>query len=124
VPGATNELLLERHAIQELHHDAGATVVLINVIHRADVGMIERGSGLRLAAKAAESLRVAGDLVGEELQSDRSVQSGIFALVDHAHSARAHLFKNAIVRFGVSHRLNWRQSGRLGAAKQRRFQAR
>ena len=38
---ATGELLLERHAIQEFHHDTGATVVLINVVHGADVGMIE-----------------------------------------------------------------------------------
>ena len=37
--------------------------------------MIERGSGLRLALKARQSLRIAGDVIGQELQGDKAVQA-------------------------------------------------
>ena len=56
--------VLQRFTVQELHGDECLTVLLANVVDRADVRMVERGRGLRFALKAGQRLRVAGDFIG------------------------------------------------------------
>ena len=63
----------------------------------ADIGVIECRCGLRFTLKAAERLRIVGDIVGEKLERDEAVQPGILSLVDDAHTAAAELLDDAIV---------------------------
>ena len=61
---------LQGHAVQELHGNEGFTILLTDVMDGANIGMIQSGCGLRLALEAAQSLRISGDLWGQELQGD------------------------------------------------------
>ena len=69
-----------------------------DVINRADVGMVEGGGGPRFAAETFQSLRIAGNVIGEELEGNETAELGVFGLVDHTHAAATQLFNNAIVR--------------------------
>ena len=80
------------HAIEILHGDEGFAVLLADVVNGADVGMVERGSGLRLALEAGQRLRIAGDFVGQELQGHEAVQARVLGFVDHTHAAAAEFF--------------------------------
>ena len=57
--GLAADRVLQGHAVEKLHGDEGAAVLLANVVDRADVGMVQRGSGLRFAPEALQRLRVA-----------------------------------------------------------------
>ena len=48
------DAVLQRHAVQKLHGDERLAVLLADVVDRADVGMVQRGGGLRLALEAAQ----------------------------------------------------------------------
>ena len=68
----------------------------------ADVGMVQRGGGPRLAAKAFQGLRVLGHIVGQELQGDEAAEFSVLGLVDHTHPAAAELLDDAVVRDGLA----------------------
>ena len=59
--GRARDPVLQRGSIQELHHDEGAAVLLADVINRADIGVIQSGSGSGLAPETVQGLRVAGE---------------------------------------------------------------
>ena len=99
--GRARDAMLQRHAVQKLHGDEGLAVLLADVVDGADVGMIQRGSGPGFAAEAVQGLRVAGDLVGQELEGDEAMQPRVLGLVDHTHTAAAELFHDAVVRDGL-----------------------
>jgi hypothetical protein len=77
--------------------------VLADVVKGADIGMIEGGSSLCFALKAAQGLRVADDLVRQKLQSDETVKASVFRFVDYTHPAAAELLDDAVVRDGLAH---------------------
>jgi hypothetical protein len=54
------DAVLQRHAVQELHDDERLTILLSDLMNRADVRMVERGRCTRLAAEAFERLCVLG----------------------------------------------------------------
>ena len=63
---AAGDGVFERFAFETLHGDEGFAVFLSDVVDRADVGVIERGSGLGFALEAGEGLRIFGDGVWEK----------------------------------------------------------
>ena len=60
--------------------------------------MIQGRRGLRLALEARQSLRVLANFVGQELQGDKALETGVFGLVDHAHPTTTEFFENAVMR--------------------------
>src|SRR5208283_4762840 len=74
------------------------SALLADVVDGADVGMVERGSGLRFAAKTAEGRGVANHVIGKKLQGDEAMQAGLFGFVDHAHASAAELLDHLVVR--------------------------
>jgi hypothetical protein len=60
--------------------------------------MIQGGCGLRFALKAGEGLRVAGNVIGQELEGYEAMEASVFRLVDHTHAAAAQLLDDAVVR--------------------------
>jgi hypothetical protein len=76
--------------------------MLADFVNGADVGMIQRRRGPRLASETLQSLLVLGQLIGQELEGDEAPQFRIFGLVNHAHPAAAQLFDDAVVRNGLA----------------------
>src|SRR5579862_1790594 len=103
--GTPGDAALQRHTVEKLHGDEGMAVLLTDVVNGADVGMIQRGGGLRFALEAGERLGVPREFVGKELEGHEATEAGVLGLVDHAHSAVPKFFKNAVVRYGLADHL-------------------
>ena len=118
---APRDQVLQGHAIEKLHGDKRLAILLADVVDGADVGMVQRGCGLRLALKAAERLRILGDFIGQKLEGDEAVQPRVFGFVDHTHPAAAQLLDDAVVRDGLSdhgfRRSEKDEAAMLGGAK-------
>src|SRR6267378_7849378 len=93
---------LEGRAVEKLHSDETLAVVLADFINGANVGVVQSGSGASFAAETLESMRVTDQIVGEEFESDKAAEVGVFGLVDDAHAAAAQLFNDAVVRNGFA----------------------
>ena len=50
------DALLQRGALQVLHDDEGAAVLLADVVNRADVGVIQGGGGAGLAPETVQGV--------------------------------------------------------------------
>jgi|ERR1700730_7727589 len=72
-------------------------ILFTNVMDRADVGMVQRGGSLCFPLKTGQRLRISSNFVGQELQGDKTVQPGVFRLVDHTHPAAAQFLNDAVV---------------------------
>ena len=94
--------MLERFAFQQLHGDERNVFEGINLVDGADVRMVERGGGTRLALKALNRLGIAGKAFRKEFQGHESAQLGVLRLVDHSHAAAAEFFHDPVVRDGSS----------------------
>ena len=62
-------------------------LVLANFVDRANVGMIQRGSGASLATKTFEGLGIACHGIRKELESNKAAELGIFGFIDDAHAS-------------------------------------
>jgi hypothetical protein len=100
--------MLERLAFEILHGDEEAAAILCDFVNRADVGMIQGGSGAGFTAETLEGRGVFGHIVGEKLQGNRAAEIDVFGFVDDAHSAAAKLLENA----EVGDRCAWDERGR------------
>jgi len=99
--GAPGDPVLERRALEEFHDDEGPAAFLADLVDGADIGMVEGGGSLRLTLKTGQSLRVFGDVIGQELEGDKAVEVQVLGLVNHAHATAAELFDDAVVRNGL-----------------------
>ena len=78
--GTSGNAVLKRHAVEILHSDERLPVLLADLVNGADIRMVQSGGSFGFALEAAESLRVFGDIVGQELEGDEAVQSMSSAL--------------------------------------------
>ena len=58
---------------------------MARVVQRADVGMIQAGDGFRFAFKTPARLSKAGEMSGQDLYRDDSIQARITGFVNLAH---------------------------------------
>ena len=73
-----------------------------DVVNGADVGMVQRRGSAGFSAEALQRLRIAGNVVGQELQGDKAAQAGVLGLVDDAHAAAAELVNDSVVGDGLA----------------------
>ena len=88
---------LQRPALHPLHGDEGLPFVLAEVVHDADVRMVERGGRLRLTLETLQRLP-AHHRVRQELQRDLPAEVQVLRLVHHPHPAAPQLGEDAVVR--------------------------
>ena len=101
--GTAGDLGLDRLALVIRHRDEEPPVRrLVDLVDRADVGMVQRRGRLRLDLEAALGVLVLRAFSRKELQRDRSLELGVLGKVDHAHSAAAERVDDAIVRDGLA----------------------
>src|ERR1700730_6015481 len=91
------DAVLERFAVHELHGDEVLAVLLTDVVDGANVGMIERGSSLGLAAEAFQRGRGLRGFPRKKFESDKAAKPRVFGLVNDAHTATTELFEDAVV---------------------------
>src|SRR5947208_6079053 len=89
-------------ARQVLHDNERAALKFTDLVDRADVGVIERGSSASLAAESFEGLSILGHVVGQKLERDKAAELGVFRLVDHTHPPATQILQNAVVRDGLA----------------------
>ena len=94
--------VLQRGAIQVLHHDEWLALVLSDLINRADVGMIRRRGGTRFAPEPLQALSVLNHVRREELERYETAKFYILCFVHDTHPAAAQLLDDAIVRDGLA----------------------
>src|SRR5260370_30926117 len=79
----------EALALQELHDQVFRIPLVADVMERADVRMVERRDGLRLAFEAHAGIAAPGQARGQDLDRDRAVEPRVPGLVDLPHPAGA-----------------------------------
>ena len=102
IQGTAGDLVGQDAAVEVLHDDESAAVLLPDVMDRADVGVIEGGCRLRLALEAGERQGISGHRLREKLESDEAMQARVFRLVNHAHAPAAQFLDDAVVRDGLA----------------------
>jgi len=114
--------MLQCQPIEKLHSDEGLSLLVINLVDRADVRMIQCRGSFGFALKTGECLRVFGYVVGQELKGDEATEFNILSFVDHSHAATAQLVNDAVMRDGLADH-EWRKdSGRNLRVEQSRSQ--
>src|SRR5207302_10482866 len=94
--GAAGDALLQGSALQALHDDERSAVLLPDIVDGADIGVVEAGGAAGLALETGKRIGIADQVVREEFEGDEAVETRILGLVDHAHSAYAQFFCDAV----------------------------
>ena len=89
-------------ALEPLHGDEVLVFVLVDLVHRADAGVIQGRCRASLALKTLQSGRIVREILGKEFERHAPTQPGVFRLVDDAHAAAAQLVGDAVVRDGLA----------------------
>jgi hypothetical protein len=75
---------------------------MTDFIDRADVRVVQRGCGTGFPAESLQGLRVLGDVVRKEFQSDEAPKVGVLSFVNDTHPAAAELLDDTVVRDGLA----------------------
>src|ERR1700756_3106691 len=94
--------MFQCYAVEKLHGDEASAVLLADFVNGADVGVIQRGGGSRLAPKTFQGLRVLCQGLRQELQGHEPAQLHILRFINHAHATSAELLDDAVMRNGLS----------------------
>jgi hypothetical protein len=109
--------LIERLALEQLHGDELRTVVLVDLVDRADVRMVQRRGGPRLAQEAIQRVLIVCAIRWQEFQRHLARQAEVFRLVDDAHPTGAERLQHPVVcdrlldhRYRNPSHLNYKQA--------------
>ena len=102
VERARANLVGQRFAFEQLHHDEVLRLVLFDREDRADVRMIQCRRGARFALKAEKRRRVLREFSGKKLQRDMAAEFRVLCFVDNAHAAGAELRRDTVMRYGLA----------------------
>ncbi len=89
--------LIEALTLDELHRVEVNSVLLADVEHGHDVGVVQAGRHASLALESFEEYRVAGQVCGQDLECDVPAQRLLNGFVDDSHSTAAHFAENAVL---------------------------
>jgi hypothetical protein len=76
-------------ALQQLGDQKRRAVMLPDVEHGQNVGMIQRRYRARLLLKATQAIAFAGKRLGKNFEGDITAQTRIFCAIHFSHAARA-----------------------------------
>ena len=90
--GVGGQQRAEGGALQQLHHEIRVPVVLAEVVHDGDAGVLQRGRRLGLPPQPGDQRRVAGQLRQQDLDRHLPVQPLVEGRPHFAHAAPAQPF--------------------------------
>ena len=94
--------MLQRLPFKQFHGDEWASFEFSDVVDGADVGMVQRRGGARLAAESLDRLRVWGNIFRKEFESDVAAEADVLGPIDNAHASAAKLFDDGVMRNGAT----------------------
>ena len=83
------ETVGNRFALQQLHDQVVAAVLLPDVVERADVGMVQARDSLGFALEALGGHATIGLAGEQQLDRDFAIEAGVFREVHLAHATRS-----------------------------------
>jgi hypothetical protein len=86
---SSRETNRQRLALDVLHHQEIDPLVMSDVVQRADVRVVQRRHGARLAFEALACVDIARDVGGQHLDRDGAIETGVARFVHVAHAAGA-----------------------------------
>ena len=100
---SAREFLRESFSLVVAHDDEELAVFgLFDPVNHADVGMIQRGSGARLAEQAFSVAVAHGGIRGQEFQRYGTLQLQIERLIHYAHATGADFLGDSVMRDGLT----------------------
>jgi hypothetical protein len=106
----SGNVMLQRGAFHKLHGNKRLAILLANLVDRANVGVIQRGSCTRLSTKPFQYLRIVGQVVGNKLERDEPMKGRILGLVHDAHAAPTQHLDDSVMRNDLAD--HWAEGGR------------
>ena len=79
----------QRLTLEILHHEEIDTILLADIVERANVRMIQRANGPRLTLKALAQIRVGRQVRRQDFDCDGPIKPCVSGLIDFPHAARA-----------------------------------
>ena len=95
-------MVRERLALEQLHGDELRALELVHLVDGADVRVIERRGGARLAQKPLGGLLIADTIGRQKFERHEARQLDVLGLVDDAHAARADGVEHTVMRDGLA----------------------
>jgi hypothetical protein len=77
---APGDPMLQRHPVEEFHDEERAAALLADVVHDADVGVVQRRGRPRLAAEPGQRVGILAEVRRQELQRDERCSRASSAL--------------------------------------------
>ena len=115
-----SQSLREILAGYQLHRQEACALRAMNTKDGGDVGVAQRSEQLGFALEAGESLRIAGEGIGKDLDRHFAVEVGVRGFPDHTHPAFADLLDQAVVEqllSGLDRHLGISSPGRLSTTR-------
>jgi hypothetical protein len=103
--------VLEGLALHQLHRQEGLPRHLIDLIDRADVGMIERRGGTCLPLESRQRGGIIGQPRRQEFQRHLAAQADVLRLVHDSHAAPTQPLQNAVVGYGPANQIGTGEVG-------------
>jgi len=113
IHGPAGDTVLQSLALEQLHDDEGPSIVFVDVVNRADIGMIQRGGGAGFPPESLDGLGILRDFIGQKFQRHAAAEPGVFGFENYAHSTPAQLFQQFVMRDGFFRH----SAGSSGSAK-------
>src|SRR5215472_16587488 len=119
--------LAHRMAFEQLRNHIGRAVVKAHLVHRENVGMIQRGRGPRLLSKAPKAIGIIGQERRQYFDGNVSRQAQVSRLINLAHPAGADELMDFVVANSCPrlqrYRINQRFAAPASASEMRRSEA-
>ena len=104
------QAVAQRASLEQLHDDERMAVDFADVVDGADAAVIQGRGGASLGVQPAYRVRLVSQIVGQELESDRTSEPDVLGAVDDTHAAGTDLRVNPVVGNSPSDHDYWRDS--------------
>ena len=95
------DFVLDGLSLDESHGEEGLSLGLVDFKDGANVGMVERRRGLRLAQETFLGFGVLNGFGAEKLQSNGALELRVEGFIDNPHAAFTEFFSNLVMRYGM-----------------------
>ena len=89
-------ILLERDAVDQLHHNVLGVTVVRYIVNRYDIGVRQHGHSLCFVMEPATEIRILCQIIFEHFNSHLPIQPMVHSLINDSHAAGADHFQDLI----------------------------